>query len=67
MRPDLHINQENTQTSVDLLLKKGFETLDDKEEDFTQKYFIKKWYFSIKEYFCEFSLGRRLHTRKTKK
>lgn len=33
-------------------LKKGFETLDDKEEDFTQKYFIKKWYFSIKEYFC---------------
>lgn len=52
MRPDLHINQENTQTSVDLHLKKGFETLDDKEEDFTQKYFIKKWYFSIKEYFC---------------
>lgn len=53
MRPDLHINQENTQTSVDLLFKKkGFETLDDKDEDFTQKYFIKKWYFSIKEYFC---------------
>lgn len=52
MRPDLHINQENTQTSVDLHFKKGFETLDDKEEDFTKNHFIKKWYFSIKEYFC---------------
>lgn len=67
MRPDLHINQKNTQTSVEDLLKKGFKP----REDFRQRYFVTKKYLLIKEYFClihnKFSAGARLHIQSTKK
>lgn len=68
MRPDLHINQENTQTSVDLLLKKRLWDSWWQRRGFHTKVLYQKVVFVNQGVFlCEFSSGRRLHTRKTKK
>lgn len=67
MRPDLHINQKNPQTSVEDLLNTAF----NKGEDLQTKVlhqkevsFNKRVFLSVINY--RFSSGARLHTQSTK-